>query len=75
MIAIVKRDHAPLKSVRKDEYCEIIADTESDILALGVTVTDADETVVCAPGSVAYTADMAAIYQLSPGGVWTKANV
>ena len=51
---------------------EIIADTEAEITALGETVTAGDLSVIPTAGSVAYTADMSAIYMLSPSGVWTK---
>lgn len=51
---------------------EIVADTEAEITALGETVTAGDLSVIPTAGSVAYTADMSAIYMLSPSGVWTK---
>lgn len=51
---------------------EIIADAESDITALEEIVDDGDTKVIPLPGSMAYTADMSVVYQLSPSGVWTK---
>ena len=51
---------------------EIIADTEADINNLGSTVTDGQNTVRPTAGSVAYTADMSAIYQYAPSGTWVK---
>lgn len=55
---------------------EILADSEADIAALpayGEPVTDMDGTaVIPAKGSVAYTADLAVGYMMSPSGVWTK---
>lgn len=51
---------------------EIIADAESDISSLEEIVDDGDVKVIPTPGSMAYTADMSAVYQLSPSGVWTK---
>lgn len=52
---------------------EILADAEADIKALGSTIEDKyGVTVVPFPGSMAYTADMSVVYQLSPSGVWTK---
>ena len=51
---------------------EIIADAESDISNLEEIVDDGDVKVIPLPGSMAYTADMSAVYQLSPSGVWTK---
>ena len=52
--------------------CEILTDTEAEILSLTDVVDDGTNTVRLAPGSVAYTADMSAVYQLSPSEVWTK---
>ena len=51
---------------------EIVADTEAEITALGETVTAGDLSVIPTAGSVAYTADMSAIYMLSPSSMWTK---
>lgn len=51
---------------------EIIADAESDISSLEEIVDDGDVKVIPTPGSMAYTADMSVVYQLSPSGVWTK---
>lgn len=51
---------------------EIVADAESDITALGEIVDDGYFTVIPTPGSIAYTADVKAVYMLSPSGVWTK---
>lgn len=52
---------------------EIIADSEGDITALGSVVADKyGVNVVPYPGSMAYTADMSVVYQLSPSGTWTK---
>ena len=70
-LKIIKPDYASGASVVYCE-CEILADAESDITALGETVTDGRIACRPAPGSVAYTADMSAVYQLSPSGVWTK---
>lgn len=53
-------------------YCEIIADTEADISGLGETVNDDGNLFIPAAGSIAYTADMSAVYQYSPSGMWTK---
>lgn len=50
----------------------VIADTEAEITALGEVVTAGDVSVRPLAGSTAYTADMSAVYQLSPSGVWTK---
>ena len=52
--------------------CEILVDAEDEITALGKVVTDGRVAVLPAPGSIAYTADMSAVYQLSPSNVWTK---
>lgn len=70
-LKIIKPDTANRKHAPYCE-CEILADTETDITALGEVVTDGRLTVRPAPGSFAYTANMNAIYQLSPSGVWTK---
>lgn len=51
---------------------EILADTENEIKALDDVVDDGDTSVIPTPGSLAYTADFGAVYQLSPSGVWTK---
>lgn len=51
---------------------EILCDTEAEILALGEIVDDGTVEVKPTPGSTAYTADMSAIYQLSPSGTWVK---
>lgn len=52
---------------------EILADTEADITALTEIVTDQyGNTAIPFPGSMAYTADMSVVYQLSPSGTWTK---
>lgn len=51
---------------------EIIADAESDISSLEEIVDDGHVKVIPTPGSMAYTADMSAVYQFSPSGVWTK---
>lgn len=51
---------------------EILADAESDITALEEIVDDGSVKVIPTPGSMAYTADMSVVYQLSPSGVWTK---
>ena len=48
---------------------EIVADTEAEITALGETVTAGDLSVIPTAGSVAYTADMSAIYMLSPSSM------
>lgn len=69
MIRIVSRTHTALSC---GELLEILADTENDIKALDDVVSDAYEECLAAPGSRAYTADMNAIYQLSPSRVWTK---
>lgn len=50
----------------------VIADTEAEILALGDVVTSGEVSVRPIAGSIAYTADMSAMYQYSPSGVWTK---
>lgn len=68
-IRIINRTHTALPC---GEVVEILADTESEITALGDEVSDAYQTVKTAAGSLAYTADMSAIYRLSPGMVWTK---
>ena len=60
------RNHIPFS------VCEILADAEDDITGMGEVVTDGRITVKPAPGSFAYTADMSAVYQLSPSEVWTK---
>ena len=69
MIRIVNRTHTALSC---GEVLEILADTEDDIKALDDVVRDAYEECTAAPGSMAYTADMQAIYQMSPSRVWTK---
>ena len=74
-IKIVKREYKSRVQGTCKEYCEILADTEADITALSAVVDDGTLTVTPEPGSVAYTADMTAVYQLSPSGVWTKAEV
>ena len=65
------------KNGKKTIYgvCEILVDSESEIKAFGEIVTDDRMSVEPAPGSVAYTADMSAVYILSPSGVWMKAGV
>lgn len=50
----------------------VIADSESEISTLGDVVTDGKVSVRPVAGSIAYTADMSAMYQYSPSGVWTK---
>lgn len=70
-IKIIRPDFVTRGSVAFSE-CEILADAESDITGLGKIVDDGRIAVQPAPGSVAYTADMRAVYQLSPSGVWTK---
>lgn len=72
MIRIIKRTYTALAC---GEALEILADTEADILALGDEVCDGYEDVKAGPGSIAYTADMSAVYQLSPSRVWTKMEV
>lgn len=66
----------PGKSIFDASCCakvyEILADTESDITALGETVEQDGCTYCFAVGSIAYTADLSVSYQLSPSGVWTK---
>lgn len=57
------------------ERVEIIADTEDEIKAIGPTITEYETAVQPLPGSIAYTADMSAVYLLSPSGAWTKAGV
>ena len=54
---------------------EILCDTEDEIKAFDETITEGDAVVRPAPGSIAYTADMSAVYQLSPSNVWTKMEV
>ena len=63
--------------VRKSDYpvaalVDIIADTVADISALTDTVTDGSLKIKAEPGSMAWTADMSAVYQLSPSKKWTK---
>lgn len=68
-IRIINRTHTALPC---GEVVEILADTEEEITALGDEVTDAYQTVKAAAASLAYTADLAAIYQKSPSGEWMK---
>lgn len=76
MIKIKPTDNRNLVSDTCDmifrQEVEIIADAESDISNLEEIVDDGDVKVIPTPGSMAYTADMSAVYQLSPSGVWTK---
>lgn len=76
MIKIKPTDNRNLVSDTCDmifrQEVEIIADAESDISSLEEIVDDGDVKVIPTPGSMAYTADMSAVYQLSPSGVWTK---
>lgn len=58
-------------SVYRQEV-EILADTEDEIKALDDVVDDGDNAVIATPGSMAYTADFGAVYQLSPSNKWTK---
>lgn len=51
---------------------EILADTEADITSLGEVVTAGDVSVVPAAGSIAFTADLSAVYIKAPSGAWTK---
>lgn len=62
---------------KNDKYttycaCEILVDTEEEIAAFNKVVTDGRVKVIPTPGSMAYTADMSAVYQLSPSYIWTK---
>lgn len=68
-VRIVKRTYT---SFACGEIVDIIADTEADISALGKIVKDGYDEVDVGPGSVAYTADMSVIYQMSPSGTWAK---
>lgn len=76
MIKIKPTDNRNLVSDTCDmifrQEVEIIADAENDISSLEEIVDDGDVKVIPTPGSMAYTADMSAVYQLSPSGVWTK---
>ena len=76
MIKIKPTDNRTLVSDTCDmifrQEVEIIADAESDISALEEIVDDGDVKVIPLPGSMAYTADMSVVYQLSPSNVWTK---
>lgn len=58
-------------SVYRQEV-EILTDTEAEIKALDDVVDDGDNAVIPTPGSMAYTVDMAVVYQLSPSNKWTK---
>ena len=68
-IRIINRTHTALPC---GEAVEIITDTEDEITALGNEVADAYQTVKAAAGSLAYVADMSAVYRMSPAGVWIK---
>lgn len=68
-IKIINRTHTGLPC---GEAVEILVDTEADIQALGDEICDGYCTVKAAAGSTAYTADLSAIYQKSPGGEWVK---
>lgn len=70
-IKIVHPDSVTRGSVAFCE-CEILADAESDITGLGEVVNDGRIAVHPAPGSLAYTADLSVVYQLSPSNVWTR---
>lgn len=50
---------------------EFIMDSVTDVANLP-TQNDARGICKCATGSVAYPADLSAIYILSPSGVWTE---
>ena len=63
---------APTNAYFGKGVMEVLADAESDITALGATVSDGTMTLTALPGSIAYTADLSVAYQLSPSGVWTK---
>ena len=55
------------------KYREYVMDSESDKANLpGLTANSNGE--ISAPGSVAYTADMAHSYVLSPSGSWTEVS-
>ena len=51
---------------------DILADIEAEITALGTEICAGTCKVKAKPGSMAYTADMSAVYQMSPSGKWTK---
>lgn len=76
MIRIKSADNRTLVNDTCDmifrQEVEIIADAESDISTLEEIVDDGTVKVIPLPGSMAYTADMSVVYQLSPSGVWTK---
>lgn len=74
-MAIVIKAHGGLVNTNPPvvQTVDIIADSEGDITALGNVVVDKyGASVVPFPGSMAYTADMSVVYQLSPSGTWTK---
>lgn len=55
--------------------CEILSDSEAEIIALGEEVSDGEFKLIPEPGSIAYAANLSAIYQMSPSGKWTKVSV
>lgn len=71
-IKIVKADYKHGTTPNGWYDCEILADTEAEITALTNVVDDGTRLVGALPGSWAYTADMNALYQMSPSGVWMK---
>ncbi len=54
------------------DICEILADTEAEIQAMGREVSDGYTSVKVAPGSIARVAGFGAMYELSPSGAWVK---
>lgn len=55
--------------------CEILSDSEAEIVSLGEIVNDGEFELIPEAGSIAYTANLSAIYQMSPSGEWTKVSV
>lgn len=74
MIKIINpKDPEFLKSYKC--VCEILSDSEAEIISLGQVVNDGELELMPEAGSIAYTANLSAIYQMSPGGKWMKINI
>lgn len=64
--AVVKPD-AMVTGFVHDRRQEILIDSEADLTNFTEENTE--------PGSIAYTADMAKIFQMSPGGEWVSISL
>ncbi len=60
------------RSTPYEEVVEILADTESEITALGEVVTVDGVSVIPKPWSIARVAGFGTVYEMSPSGKWVK---